>query len=81
MKIDDRKIIALDSEDEPQFRWRGCDNCDNGLGCMVYECEAFPKEGLYKVGDYYEIFLCGPCLRAYHYGGGLDPECKNKFEV
>lgn len=75
MKINDQLILALDSEEESQFRWRGCDNCNNGLGNDVYECKAHTKE------DYYEIFLCSSCLCAYHNGDELDDECKNRFEV
>lgn len=75
MKINNEPIIALDTEEEPQFRWRGCDNCANNLGNTVYFTRAHSKE------DYYEIYLCGDCVYAFHYGEGLDDECKNIFEV
>jgi len=75
MKINNQQILSIDSEDEAQFRWKGCDNCANSLGNTVYECRAHTWD------DHYEIYLCGSCLCAYHNGDELDDECRNIFEV
>lgn len=75
MKINNELIFGITSEDEPQFRWRGCDNCGNGFGNTVYECKAHTWD------DHYDIFLCSSCLLAYRNGDELDDECKNRYEV
>ena len=79
MEIEGNFINSLDTpfETEPEFRWKGCNNCGNGLGNNVFECKAYFN----TFSDYYEIYLCSGCLCTYHNGDSLDDECRNIFRI
>ena len=57
--------------DESYFTWRGCDCCDDGLGCDVYSVEGY--EDLEHARDSENLVtfsICGECLNRLYYGNG-----------
>lgn len=86
MKINDDEIFGLDDgnteNNESYFSYAGCDNCNSGLGCDVYDCKAWfwTDEGNRK-SDYYEVKICNSCLCAYHNGDEFDEDCQNIYEI
>ena len=79
MKIENTVITSLSVPETSEFRWGGCENCNNKLGNDVYKCKAH-FDG---IGDdaYYDVFLCHGCVNYYHNGGWLPEDCKNVFNI
>lgn len=49
----------IDSDEEGSFSWNGCECCQSGLGCTVYECQGLDpvKHEVVLLGD-----VCSSCL-------------------
>ncbi len=60
---------------EPEFCAKGCDNCSNGLGCIVQSVQLWEPD----FSDWTDVELCEGCLLSYHNGEPLPEQCKNEF--
>ena len=60
---------------EPEFSRRGCDNCNNGLGCIVHPVQLWEPD----FSDWTDVQLCNNCLVSCHNGEPLEDDCKNEF--
>jgi len=75
MKIDEflkkEKLVYLSQKTdlEPEFKWKGCDICNNGLGNNVYECMGRNFETKEIQSGYY---VCTECLYKITYGVSSD---------
>jgi len=87
MKINNNEIFGLDVGEEEKdakkyFSYTGCSNCNNGLGCDIYDCKAwFWTDEINRKSDYYEVKICHSCLCAYYNGDELDNDCQNIYKV
>jgi hypothetical protein len=52
-------------DDEPYFRWQGCQHCAGGLGAMVYDVHGYRS---LEETEWYEFQICGDCINALYYG-------------
>lgn len=59
--------VLLAEEGDKRFSWRGCTNCNNGLGSDVTDCTiAVYGQAMME----WTISLCDKCLYEHYYGVG-----------
>lgn len=58
--------------EESDFRYQGCDNCNNQLGNDVYEV---------IIEDEFDAYVCCECILADWYGEELPEDCQNVFNI
>lgn len=80
MRINNDIIMGLDVAEDKHFSWSGCENCNNGLGSDVYDCQAHfqNSDGDY---DHYDLTLCPGCVLAWHNGEPLHEDCNNQYNL
>jgi hypothetical protein len=82
MIINEEEIIGLEiMEEEPNFSYKGCENCGKRYGDNVYPVAAHIQVKKGTTPDWYEIDLCNTCIFAYNNGEPLEEGCKNKFKI
>ena len=52
-------------DDEPHFRWRGCEHCADGVGVTVYDLQGYRNLADLEL---YEFQVCGDCISSLYYG-------------
>jgi hypothetical protein len=52
-------------DDEPHFRWQGCEHCADGLGATVYDLHGYRS---LEETESNEFQVCGDCINSLYYG-------------
>lgn len=74
MIINGERVLTIDyGREDAYFSMRGCENCNSGLGCEVYDVQCNTSLGIddEDVPDHYTVRLCTECIYTFHYGDEL----------